>query len=248
MVSMLTTGFLLLTAVYMTSNNGRFHWAASGRSVVKTVVTAIDSFPAVQDSMEVTLLNTAVSYAQIEQMLPYFPPESKQVNRLPSVLPVDLPIEAFQVTSPFGPRSHPIRQHTQFHAGIDVRAAPGQVVKATAEGWVVRAGYDAGLGAYVHIRHGFGFETVYGHLSAFCVRPGDAVVRNQEIGRVGSTGQTTGPHLHYVIKKNGSAIDPFSFCFLLRHRLRLYEKSNTSGVPASKSIDAEDNGLSSSGM
>ena len=248
MVSTLVAGLLLLTAVHMIPNNGRFHWAASGRFVVKTVVTAIDSFPAVQDSMEVTLLNTAVSYAQIEQMLLYFPPESKQVNRLPSVLPIDLPVEAFRITSPFGPRSHPIRQHTQFHAGIDVRAAPGQVVKATAEGRVIRAGYDAGLGAYVHIRHAFGFETVYGHLSAFCVRPGDAVVRNQEIGRVGSTGQTTGPHLHYVIKKNGSAIDPFSFCFLLRHRLRLYEKSNTSGVPASKSIDAEDSGLSSSGM
>lgn len=248
MVGILNTELMFLIAIQVMPDVGHSDMVASGLFATGPASTTTDSLPAFQDSTEVALLTAAASYAQIERMLRYFPPESKQVDRLPSVLPVDLPIDVFRITSAFGPRSHPIRQHQQFHRGIDVRAATGQVVKATAEGHVIRAGYDAGLGAYVAIQHAFGFETVYGHLSAFCVKPGDVVVRNQEIGRVGSTGQTTGPHLHYVIKKNGSAIDPFSFCFLLRHRLRLYEKSNTSGVPASKSIDPDDKGASSSGM
>lgn len=183
------------------------------------------------DSLEVTLLEITRSYQQVERLMASFPPQSRYLDMLPSVLPVDLPIEDFRITSTFGDRLHPMRQEKRFHAGLDVKAASGMTVKATADGVVERVGHNPELGAFVQILHAFGFETVYGHLSGFCVNPGDTVSRNQEIGRVGATGLATGPHLHYAIRKNGLAIDPYNFCFLLRRCLWIYEeKSKASGI------------------
>ena len=199
---------------------------------VSSVVPS-DSIVRVRDSLEVVLLRTTRTYQQIERLLASFPPTSRYLNLLPSVLPVDLPIRAFRITSPFGVRQHPIHRQTRFHGGVDVKAAFGMPVKATAAGVVKRVGYDTALGAYVQLQHAFGFETTYGHLTGFCVKAGQSVHRNQEIGRVGQTGLATGPHLHYGIKKNGSIVDPFDFCFLLRHRLWFYEeKSKTKGSSA----------------
>lgn len=217
------------------------------RSVPSTTART-DSARPVRDSLEVLMLTTAGNYEQISRLLPHLSADSKQIGRLPSVLPVDLAIDSFQITSPFGNRIHPIRQHSRWHNGIDIRASLGIGVKATAAGRVKRVGYDKKLGAYVYIQHAFGFETMYGHLSAYCVKQGETVERNQEIGRVGATGLSTGPHLHYIIKKNGSAIDPLHFCFLLRQRLRLYqEKSKTSGASVSDSAGLGANNLFSSG-
>jgi murein DD-endopeptidase MepM/ murein hydrolase activator NlpD len=117
------------------------------------------------------------------------------------------------------------------------------IVKGTAAGIVKRVGHDPALGVFVQLQHAFGFETTYGHLLGYCVKPGQTVKRNQEIGRVGKTGLATGPHLHYVIKKNGSMVDPFDFCFLLRRRLWLYKASNVSAVGNSKSV-ADESGSS----
>ena len=110
-------------------------------------------------------------------------------------------------------------------------------VRATADGIVHQVGHDPSLGVFVRIRHAFGFETTYGHLSGYRVKAGQPVKRSEEIGRVGKTGMATGPHLHYTIKKNGSVVDPFEFCFLLRRRLWIYQSAIPTGLgrPASDS-------------
>lgn len=190
------------------------------------------------DSMEIALLKTTRTYEQVTRIVKVIPAESNYLLLLPSVLPVDLPVQAFRITSPFGKRYHPIHRQTRFHEGVDVRADMGMIVKATAPGVVKRVGHHPVLGVFVELRHAFGFETTYGHLSGYCVKPGQSVERNQEVGRVGKTGLTTGPHLHYVIKKNGSVVDPYGFCFLLRHRLWLLQSSTpaASGMSDSTTV------------
>lgn len=180
------------------------------------------------------MLRTTQSYQQVERLLNSLP--AYRLNLLPSVLPVNVPIDRFRVSSRFGYRIHPIHRQTRFHRGVDVSAPLGMVVKATAEGVVKRVGHNPALGVFVQVQHAFGFETIYGHLSGYCVRPSQLVSRNQELGRVGKTGLATAPHLHYSIKKNGSDVDPFNFCFLLRRRLYL-EKSKTSGASVTDSVN-----------
>lgn len=200
----------------------------------ETTIDLSDSLLRVRDSLEVVLLRTTKTYQQVERLVASFPPESKYLDLLPSVLPVNVPLQAFRISSPFGLRQHPIHRQTRFHGGVDVKAPLGMSVKATAEGIVKRVGHDPALGVFVQLQHAFGFETIYGHLTGYCVKPGQLLKRNQELGRVGQTGMATGPHLHYVIKKNGSIVDPFDFCFLLRRRLWFYEvKSKTKGASAS---------------
>jgi murein DD-endopeptidase MepM/ murein hydrolase activator NlpD len=188
-----------------------------------------------QDSLEVAMLKTTQTYEQVTRIMKVIPAQSAYLNLLPSVLPVDLPLIAFRVSSPFGIRRHPVHRQIRFHGGVDVKAATGSVVKATASGIVRQVGHDPALGVFVRIQHAFGFETTYGHLSGYCVKPGQAVSRNQEVGRVGQTGLATGPHLHYTIKKNGSVVDPFEFCFLLRHRLWLIQSDTPAACGISDS-------------
>lgn len=186
-----------------------------------------------------------IAYWHVDRLLASFPIGSAYLDSLPAVLPVDVPVENFKISSPFGIRHHPIRKELRFHGGVDVQARWGMVVKATAPGTVQQVGYDPGLGAFVRLRHAFGFETIYGHLSGYCVQPGQVIARNEQIGKVGKTGLATGPHLHYSIKKNGSIIDPFQFCFLLRRRLWLYSASRVEACGKSGSGSAKS--LSSNG-
>lgn len=188
-----------------------------------------------RDSLEVELLRTTQTYDQVVRIVQLLPSESTYLSLIPSVLPVNLPIEAFRVVSPFGMRQHPILKKSKLHGGVDVKATIGIPVKATAPGVVSQVGFDPALGAFVRLQHAFGFETVYGHLKGYCVKPGQQIELNEEIGRVGQTGMTTGPHLHYVIKKNGSAIDPFQFCFLLRYRLWIYQSAKPTASATSDS-------------
>ncbi len=193
-----------------------------------------DSLPALRgiDLMEVALLRTTRTYQQLERVMAVTGPDCLFLDLLPGVLPLDLPINAFAVTSPFGVRYHPIHLQRHFHGGIDVKGRSGLPVKATAPGFVTQVGYQSSIGLFVQVQHAYGFETVYGHLASHCVKVGQRVSINDEIGRVGQTGLTTGPHLHYVIKKNGSNVDPYAFCFLLRRRHFLLHQSSKP-VPAS---------------
>jgi len=108
----------------------------------------------------------------------------------------------------FGGRSDPITGEPGFHQGLDISAEKGRPVYATADGLVESASYSGDFGNLVVLRHDFGLSTRYGHLSAFKVRPGQAVQRGTVIGFVGATGRATGAHLHYEILASGRLINP----------------------------------------
>jgi murein DD-endopeptidase MepM/ murein hydrolase activator NlpD len=112
------------------------------------------------------------------------------------------------LTSRFGYRLHPLFGRRHFHAGIDIAAPRGAPVRAAAAGTVIFAGWYGGYGKLVILDHGEGASTLYGHLSAILVAPGARVARDQVIGRVGSTGYATGPHLHFEVRQGGRPIDP----------------------------------------
>ncbi len=121
------------------------------------------------------------------------------------------PVEARRISSDFGTRLHPILNGRSNHTGVDIPDDYGSPIVATAEGIVSFAGYQYGYGYMVKIEHANGLETVYGHASKLLVEKGDDVIQGQIIAKVGSTGLSTGPHIHYEIKINGAYIDPELF-------------------------------------
>jgi murein DD-endopeptidase MepM/ murein hydrolase activator NlpD len=112
------------------------------------------------------------------------------------------------VTSGFGPRISPFTEKPAWHDGLDIGAAPNAPVQAPAQGRVTATGFDPKLGNIVRLDHGYGIETLYGHLAKALVKEGQRVNRGDVLGLVGSTGLATGPHLHYMVKVNGQALDP----------------------------------------
>ena len=115
------------------------------------------------------------------------------------------------ITSPFGNRVHPITGNVRFHAGIDLRGSHGTPIKAAESGKVILARYYGGYGNTVIIDHGNGLSTLYAHQSSLAVRYGESVDAAEVIGYVGSTGASTGPHLHFEVRKWGSPVDPEPF-------------------------------------
>jgi murein DD-endopeptidase MepM/ murein hydrolase activator NlpD len=114
------------------------------------------------------------------------------------------------VTSPYGYRANPFGGARQFHSGLDIGAALGTPVKAAMAGRVSTAGYDKSLGNYVVVSHHSGYRTLYGHMSYVRVKAGAYVSAGQRIGDVGTTGLSTGPHLHFTVYKNGVTVNPRS--------------------------------------
>lgn len=112
------------------------------------------------------------------------------------------------ISSPFGYRSNPFSGLRTFHSAIDIVVNKGTPVKATSEGIVADTGYNSVFGNYIIIRHDNGYQSLYAHLSEVSVRQGSRVSQSATIGRSGNTGQSTGPHLHFSIFKNGQALDP----------------------------------------
>jgi murein DD-endopeptidase MepM/ murein hydrolase activator NlpD len=145
-----------------------------------------------------------------------------QVDRLTRTLgavPIRKPmIGELEWTSGFGVRNDPFIRAPAMHTGLDLRADIGEPARATAAGTVTIAGWNGGYGKLVEIDHGNGFATRYGHLSAIDVEVGQTVRIGQVIGKVGSTGRSTGPHLHYETRVDGDAVDPQRF---LRAGVRL---------------------------
>lgn len=115
------------------------------------------------------------------------------------------------IVSPFGWRVHPIYGDRRLHAGIDIDAPHGAPVRAAADGTVVIAGYQTGYGNTVVIDHGGGLATLSAHLSVISVRAGQTVSAGQLVGSVGNTGNSTGPHLHFEVRINGSPVDPMGY-------------------------------------
>jgi murein DD-endopeptidase MepM/ murein hydrolase activator NlpD len=125
------------------------------------------------------------------------------------------------VTSYFGYRYHPILHFTRFHAGIDIGAGWGSPIVAAADGQVAAAGWAGGYGREVQISHGGGITSLYGHMSEIVTSPGSFVRAGQVIGYVGSSGLSTGPHVHFEVRVNGQPMNPLE--------VRLQSRSVISG-------------------
>ncbi len=115
------------------------------------------------------------------------------------------------ITDGFGPRIDPVTHQPAFHDGLDISVAFGTVITAPADGVVTFADRDSGYGRLLKINHGYGYATMYGHLDRFLVKEGSRVTRGQAIGKVGMSGRTTGPHLHYEVWKDGEKQNPLYY-------------------------------------
>ena len=144
---------------------------------------------------------------------------SDKLNKTLAALPVRKPVFGdIDMSSPFGMRMDPFVKGPAIHTGVDMRGDSGDPVRATANGTVTTAGVNGGYGKMVEIDHGNGLSTRYGHLSAIDVSVGQTVRLGQTIGKIGSTGRSTGPHLHYETRVDGEAVDPQKY---LRAGVRL---------------------------
>ncbi len=135
------------------------------------------------------------------------------LQNLPAIQPV-LNKNLTRMASGYGWRIDPIYHTRRFHAGMDFTAPVGTDIYATANGTVSGAGWEQGYGNCVQINHGFGYITLYGHMSAIKVRPGQKVKRGDVIGLVGNTGKSTGPHLHYEVHFKGQVMNPQNYYYL----------------------------------
>jgi len=133
------------------------------------------------------------------------------MERALAAIPTAMPAASMMLSSGFGYRSDPFTGGGAMHAGLDFKGPVGTPILAAAEGKVVLAGFHGGYGNMIEIRHANGLVTRYAHLSGFNVRSGQMVERGVQIGRMGSTGRSTGSHLHFEVRQNGQAINPRKF-------------------------------------
>lgn len=150
------------------------------------------------------------SYADIATMVKN---KQKLLAAIPAIQPVSNK-NLRHLASGFGYRIDPVYKVRKFHAGLDFAASIGTPIYATADGIVKEAGYNAGgYGNNVVINHGYGYETLYGHMYRIKVRTGQHIHRGEVIGYVGNTGKSTGPHCHYEVHKNGQPVDPVYYFY-----------------------------------
>ena len=164
---------------------------------------------------------------------------NQMYRTIPSILPVSISSPAqLRVSSAYGQRVHPITGQLRNHAGIDLPQPRLTPVYSTADGIVDRIIWEpGGLGLAIFIAHASGYQTGYGHLEDHSVLVGQPVMRGQVIGRVGSTGLSTGPHLHYTVLAGRLPVDPAGYCFLLVNALNQRKRMNAkagSGLSAKK--------------
>jgi len=139
--------------------------------------------------------------------------KEKMLSHLPAIQPVENK-DLTRMASAFGMRIHPILKTRRMHYGMDFTAKTGTPIYATADGVIKHAGRKAnGFGKHVVINHGFGYETLYAHMSKIAVKKGEKVKRGQVIGYVGNTGLSAGPHCHYEVHLNGKRIDPINYYY-----------------------------------
>jgi biotin carboxyl carrier protein len=150
--------------------------------------------------------HSAVEERMLEELIEAAKDKSARWAATPSIWPV-----RGWVTSGFGARISPFTNQLAMHDGLDIGAAPNTPVQAPASGHVTSAGFDAKMGNVVLIDHGYGIETEYGHLAKILVRQGQKVKRGDLVALVGSTGLSTGPHLHYMIKIKGQTVNPHNY-------------------------------------
>ncbi len=157
----------------------------------------------VKDDIEQLSKEASIQEKILQELTEAAQQRSSRWAATPSIWPVK-----GWVTSGFGPRVSPFTEKPAWHDGLDIGAAPNAPVQAPAQGRITAIGFDPKLGNMVRIDHGYGIETLYGHLAKSLVKEGQRVKRGDVVGLVGSSGLATGPHLHYMVKANGQSIDP----------------------------------------
>ena len=182
------------------------------RLVVLGPKSTLPPAPRPKPEWRVAALNPALNPALTPALYPTLP-GAGPVRIKPGMRPLRWPIDGAVFTSGFGLRRHPILDKLRRHDGIDLPAPARTPVRAAGDGVVRARGYNGGYGNYVRLDHGFGVHTAYGHLRRFArgLTVGRRVRRGDIIGTVGSTGRSTGPHLHYEVRVDGRAVDPLPF-------------------------------------
>ena len=181
----------------------------------------IDASEELQDQLMAELAQAEKDLKEAEYqewLATYVPPttwpsdDTRPSDEIPSSSGWVCPVPYYTLTSPFGMRIHPIRGTWTMHNGVDLAAAQGTPIYAAKSGKVTVASYQAGgAGYYVSINHGDGFSSVYMHMTHYIVSPGQYVTTGQVIGYVGSTGGSTGPHLHFGISYQGTYVNPMDY-------------------------------------
>ena len=185
---------------------------------IKKEVTLINSFGETElvDTLSNQLNNLSLrlafqskSYGQIENLVKN---KEKLLLAIPAIQPLSNK-DLTRIASGFGMRVHPILKIYRPHNGLDFTAPSGVPIYATADGVVDKAEFNGGFGNHVVIRHGYGFETLYGHMVKIKARAGQTVKRGEVIGYLGSTGLSSGPHCHYEVHRNGVPVDPIYYFY-----------------------------------
>ncbi len=171
-----------------------------------TIREANNAYALLEDGEISPVQAVTVQQCAVRDLMTLLIEQKNLINSLPSEIPCQ-----GRLTSEFGTRVHPISRTTKHHDGIDVAARSGTEITAPAGGTVVFAGRKSGYGNVVEIDHGFGYRTLYGHASRLLVKEGARVARGEKIALVGSTGASTGSHLHYEVTVDGVKVDPIKF-------------------------------------
>lgn len=171
-----------------------------------------DLLPELTDRLALLMIRMQNHIKSLKEVTELTKNKEDILQSIPAILPLDKNDLKRSVFSGYGWRTHPIYKTPEFHPGIDLTAVQGTPVYATGNGTVERADNMAqGYGNHVVINHGYGYKTLYGHLSRFACKQGQKVRRGQLIGYVGSTGLSTAPHLHYEVIKNEDKVNPVMF-------------------------------------
>lgn len=161
------------------------------------------------------LLSMATNYTQVEKTIMLLKYPNPIITSVPCISPLQAEdLRHIPISSSYGQRLHPILQEYRHHSGVDLPGQMGEPVHSVANGRVIATGEASTIGKFIKIKHAYGFTTLYGHLSRIDVNRMDSIHIGQEIGLVGSTGRSTGPHLHYGITKNGIEQNPLPYCYL----------------------------------
>ncbi len=177
-------------------------------------VASLNESMALQTVMEPTLASELATNVEILQSRLM---RMSALNEVMRCVPLLSPVDNFQMTSPFGKRKDPINGKSSFHSGIDIGGWTGIPVHVSAPGTVTFAGRNAGYGFMVEVDHGCGIKTIYAHLKKINVKKGEIVEHRKVIGTLGTTGRSTGPHVHYEVVVDGSHMDPEAFIEAGRH-------------------------------
>lgn len=172
-----------------------------------------DQVRALQMKIDLLTKKMAVQSKSLDEVQDFAKNKLKMMASIPGIQPVSNK-DLKRLASGFGMRLHPIYKVRKMHAGLDFSAPIGAEIYATGDGIVEKVKYRRnGYGKHVVINHGYGYKTLYAHMSKYIVRKGQKIKRGQILGYVGNTGSSTAPHLHYEVIKNGRKINPISYFY-----------------------------------